>query len=198
MADEMENEQQEEQQEEQQGERMFTQAEVDALISKRIAREKKGMPTEDELKAYRDWKKAQSPDDEGKATQSELDSALVEVEMARRENYLLRKGIDPEDVDYYVYRISKAMDGDTDFEDAAEEYLKQHKPRSSVRMDTGARFKNGNGKKTIYESQWEVVETVEVSQAADGDGSNSYVGGNYYNGATDSQDDAETDAEDGR
>lgn len=38
-----------------------------------------------------------------------------------------------------------------------------------------------------YESQWEVVETTEVTQDADGNGNNSYIGGNYY-GKADSQD----------
>ena len=39
-----------------------------------------------------------------------------------------------------------------------------------------------------YESQWEVVEevvTTEVSQNASGDGSNRFVGGDYYGGADD-------------
>lgn len=50
-----------------------------------------------------------------------------------------------------------------------------------------------------YESQWEVVETYqEVSQEADGTGSNRFIGGNYYNGTTDGEDeDAEADSEDG-
>ena len=45
-----------------------------------------------------------------------------------------------------------------------------------------------------YESQWEVVETYqEVEQEADGNGSNSFIGGNFY-GTADSQDE-DTDAD---
>ena len=143
MADEIEVT---EQQEEQQEERTFTQAEVDELISKRLAREKKGMPSAEELNAFREWQKSQTPP-EDKATRDELDDALAEAEMARRENVLLRRGVSADDVDYYVYRISKTMDGDKDFEDAADEYFKKNKPRSApVRMDTGGRLTGGGTK----------------------------------------------------
>ena len=129
----------------------FTQEEVDEIVSKRIARERKNLPSAEELAAYRDWKNSQTPKDET-ATQNDLDSALAEMEMTRRENYLLRQGIDPEDVDYYVYKISKSMDGETDFEDAAKEFLKTHKkPKSAVTIDTGARLNANSGKKTANE-----------------------------------------------
>lgn len=48
-----------------------------------------------------------------------------------------------------------------------------------------------NGAWIYYESQWEVVETTEVSQESDGNGTNNYVGGNVY-GTADSQDNEET------
>lgn len=157
MAEELEN-QIDEQEEEQQEEKTFTQAEVDALISKRLAKERKNQPSAEELSAFREWKQSQSDGGKDTATREDLDSALAEIEMARRENYLLRKGIDPDDVDYYVYRISKEMDGETDFEDAAKEYFKTHKSRSSVRMDTGARLNGGNsGKKSLNDQMNELI-----------------------------------------
>ena len=50
-----------------------------------------------------------------------------------------------------------------------------------------------NGAWIYYTSQWEVVETTEVTQQADGSGNNSYIGGSYY-GTSDGDEDAETDA----
>lgn len=159
MADEMENEVIEaEQPAEEQEERTFTQAEVDALINKRIGRMKKDMPSDEEIKAYREWKKAQTPEQKS-TTQDELDDALAEMEMTRRENYLLRKGADPEDVDYLVYRISKSMDGDEDFDEAADKYFKDHKKDSAVRMDTGARL-SGNVKKNPHEAMNELIRNA--------------------------------------
>lgn len=158
--DENREEQLEQQEEEQQEEKTFTQAEVDAIINKRLAKERKGQPTAEELTAFREWKAKQDPPKDEGATQSELESALAEMEMARRENFLLRKGIDPEDVDYYVYRISKSMDGDTDFEDAAKAFFKDHKPRSSVRMDTGARLNGNSGKKSSNDAMNELIRNA--------------------------------------
>ena len=138
-----------EQQEQKQPEvRTFTQEEVDEIVSKRIARERKNLPTSEELTEFREWKKSKTPQDDS-ATRDDLDSALAEMEMTRRENYLLRQGIDPDDVDYYVYKISKSMDGETDFEDAAKEFLKTHKKsKSAVTIDTGARLNAGNAKRS--------------------------------------------------
>ena len=145
--------------EQEQEERTFTQAEVDELINRRMARVKKGLPSDEELTAYREWKAKQNPEQHKSATQEELDSALADMEMTRRENYLLRKGIDPDDVDYYVYRISKSMDGETDFEDAAEDYLKKHK-KNSVRMDTGARLNGGAKAKTGNEAMNDIIRNA--------------------------------------
>ena len=148
-----------EQQEQEQPEvRTFTQEEVDEIVSKRIARERKNMPSADELNAFREWQKSQNPPAES-ATQDDLDSALAEMEMTRRENYLLKQGIDPDDVDYYVYKISKSMDGETDFEDAAKEFLKTHKSRtrSAVTIDTGARLNSGNIKKSVNEQMNDLI-----------------------------------------
>lgn len=150
-----------EQGQEQQEERTFTQAEVDELINKRIARVKKGLPSDEELTAYRDWKSKQNPDADKKAAQDELDSARADAEMTRRENYLLKKGIDPEEVDYLVYRISKSMSDDADFDEAAEEYLKKHKQKSSaVRMDTGARLTNGAKSKSANEAMNDLIRNA--------------------------------------
>ena len=85
----------------------------------------------------------------------------AEMEMTRRENYLLRKGVEPDDVDYYVYKISKSMDGETDFEDAAEAFLKNHKPKSAVRMDTGARLNTGSGKKSPNDAMNELIRNAK-------------------------------------
>ena len=45
-------------------EKTFTQAEVDTLIGKRLAKAMKGMPSEDELTAFRTWKDGQDGEKE--------------------------------------------------------------------------------------------------------------------------------------
>ena len=135
------------------GGKTFTQAEVDAIVNNRLARERKNQPSADELAKFRKWQsEQQTPEQREAVTQAQIDSALADAEMLRRENYLLRQGIDPEDVDFYVYKISKTMEDGDEFEDAAKAFLKEHKAGkhggSGVRVDLGGRFDGSNSKKT--------------------------------------------------
>lgn len=45
-------------------EKTFTQAEVDTLIGKRLAKAMKGMPSEEEMTAFRTWKEGQAGEKE--------------------------------------------------------------------------------------------------------------------------------------
>jgi len=152
MDEENTNVQNEQNEQNEQNQRTFTQEEVDAIINRRLAKERKGQPSAEELAAFREYQKEHAPKDDAtklKDMTSERDSAQTELEMARRENYLLRQGVSAEDVDFYVYKITKAMDEDESFEEAAKKYLKEHKARPGVRVDMGSRLNNGaNGGKT--------------------------------------------------
>lgn len=146
--------------EQEQEERTFTQAEVDELINKRMARVKKGLPSDEELSEWREWKAKKNPEP-AKATPDELETARMEGEMLRRENYLLRKGIEPEEAEILSLLISqKYMDGETDFEDAAEDYLKKHNKKNPVRMDTGARLNGGAKTKTGNEAMNDIIRNA--------------------------------------
>lgn len=152
---------QEQEQHEEQEERRFTQAEVDAIVNKRYAKWKKDQPSDDELTKFREWQKAQqTPEEKEAVTQAKIDSALAEAEMVRRENWLLRQGVDPDDVDYYVYKIGKTMDGETEFEDAAKKFLRERKPRTGVRVDMGGRLSGGSGKKTANETMNDLLRAA--------------------------------------
>ena len=155
---------QEQEQQEEHEERKFTQAEVDAILNKRFAKLKKDMPSDEELAAFREYQKKNAPKDDAaklKDMTDERDSFQTELEMARRENYLLRQGIDADDVDYYVYKISKAMEDDEEFEDAAKKFLKEHKLKSGVRVDMGGRLSGGgSGKKTANETMNDLLRAA--------------------------------------
>ena len=151
MEDENTSVQNEQNEQSEQKERTFTQEEVDAIINKRIAKLKQGQPSAEERAAFREYQKQHAPKDDAtklKDMTSERDSAQTELEMARRENYLLKQGISADDVDFYVYKITKSMGDDEDFEEAAKKYLKEHKQRPGIRVDMGGRLNNGaNGGK---------------------------------------------------
>ncbi|GAB6170078.1 hypothetical protein JCM1393_25380 [Clostridium carnis] len=58
-------------------EKTFTQADVDKLIQERVAREKRGQLSKEELKAYNEWKESQKTEEEKK------NEALTNAEKAR-------------------------------------------------------------------------------------------------------------------
>lgn len=140
------------------GEKTFTQAEVNEMINKRLARERKNQPSDEEMAAFREYQRTHAPKDDAAKLRdmtNERDTAQKELEDARRENFLLRQGVDPEEVDYYVYKIKKGMGEDEDFEDAAKKFLKDHKSRNggtNPRVDLGGRL-NGGGKNTKTTNQ---------------------------------------------
>lgn len=77
----------------------FTQDEVNSIVADRLARQKKGMPSDDEIKEYRDWKAKQQSDAEKMAeltsslndTVRERDDAVKERDSAakKRDEYKL-------------------------------------------------------------------------------------------------------------
>lgn len=132
-------------------EKTFTQAEVEAKISKRLAQAMKGMPGEEELKDFRAWKESQQTEKERWDTltrerdesRTALTAAQAELEQYKREKFLLGKGVAAEDVDYYAFKIGKLVTDTTDFEKAAEQYLKENPPAGTVQVDLSAPLGGG-------------------------------------------------------
>ena len=95
-------------------EKTFTQAELDRIISERIARERKNLPDEADLKAYKEWKKAQQTEAEKAAEREKLlEKAQADAENLRRENAVIKAGVSAEDADYVIFKVGK-MEGDFD------------------------------------------------------------------------------------
>lgn len=142
-----------EQQTEQQTEKTFTQADVDAIVARRLAKAQKGMPDEKELTEFRAWKDSQQTEQQRmNELTTERDTARRDLEVANakvlqyeRERFMLTKGVPSEDVDYYVYKASQLVTDSKTFEQAAEEVLKVH-PSKTVRVDFGGSFVGGGAK----------------------------------------------------
>lgn len=120
MADEAEktaNEQESTQQEEAQGTgegqgKTFTQAELDRIVSERLARERKNQPDADEMKAYREWKKSQQTEAEKAAEREKaLQAAEARALTLEREKAIILAGVKGEDVDYVMFKVGK-LEGD--------------------------------------------------------------------------------------
>lgn len=134
-------------------EKTFTQAELDAVVGKRIAKVMKGMPDETELAAFRNWKESQKTEkerwdtltNERDTAKNELSIAKAELEQMKREKILLNKGVSEEDVEYYAFKIGKLVTEEKDFSKAAEEFFKENAPKS-VRIDVTGGFGGGKDK----------------------------------------------------
>lgn len=109
-------------------EKTFTQADVDALIQKRLDRERKKYPSEDELSAYRSWKESQQTEQdrwnkltkERDESRTALTAAQAELEQLKREKYVLSKGLSGDEAEFIAFKAAKMVDDKTTFERAVD------------------------------------------------------------------------------
>jgi|GEM_PF-1564686 len=93
-------------------EKTFTQAELDRIVSERLARERKNQPEADELKAYREWKKSQQTEAEKAAEREKaLQAAEAKAVNLEREKAIILAGVKGGDVDYVMFKVGK-LEGD--------------------------------------------------------------------------------------
>lgn len=132
-------------------EKTFTQAEVDTIVAKRLAKAQKGMPGDEELTAFRAWKDSQQTEQqkwdalkmERDTAKTELTAAQAKIEQYEREKVLLGKGVSADDVDYYAFKIGKLVTEGKTFEQAAAEYFANNQPKGTVRVDLGGSLQQG-------------------------------------------------------
>ena len=121
------------------GEVTFTQAEVDALISKEkaraVAKATKGMPSEEELTAYRTWKDGQAGEKdrwdkltgERDTLAGKLTAAEAERDQLKRDLYLAKKGLTGEEAEFIAFKAGKMVDDKTTFEQAVDALTAERK-----------------------------------------------------------------------
>lgn len=109
-------------------EKTFTQGDVDALIQKRLERERKKYPSEEELSAFRTWKDSQQGErerwdnltKERDESRRALSEAQAELEQLRREKYVLSKGFTGDEAEFIAFKAAKMAGGETTFEQAVD------------------------------------------------------------------------------
>lgn len=109
-------------------EKTFTQADVDALIQKRLDRERRKYPSEDELSAFRTWKESQQTEQERwnnltrerDESRTALSAAQAELEALRRSYYVASKGLTGEEAEFIAFKAGKMVDDKTTFEQAVD------------------------------------------------------------------------------
>lgn len=101
-------------------EKTFTQEEVNRMLAK----EKKNMPSKEELKAFNEWKENQKTAEQKQSEkETKYQETLSKNTELERENKAFKAGVNLEDVDYVIFKVSK-IDGD--FEENLESFLKDN------------------------------------------------------------------------
>lgn len=106
-----------------------------------FAKKMKGMPSKEELKAFKEWQELQKTDEQKQnEKETEYQKTLSEKESLVKENQVLKAGVNIEDVDYVVFKVSK-MEGDfqenlTEFLENNPKYLKQSQEQEKDNRST--------------------------------------------------------------
>lgn len=118
-------------------EKTFTQADVDAIVGKRLAKAMKGMPTEDELSAFRNWRENQdtsaatiaSLTRERDTAVSQVSTLQSEIDQMKRNSYILSKGLTGDDAEFVAFKAEKMVDEKTTFEQAVDRIVEERKQK---------------------------------------------------------------------
>lgn len=109
----------------------FTQEEVDAIVGKRLAKAMKGVPTEEEMTAFRAWRDNQQTEldrwntltQEKNTAQGRVTALETELEQMKREKYLFTKGVTGEEAEFIAFKAAKMVDDNTTFEAAVDQLV---------------------------------------------------------------------------
>lgn len=129
-----------------QTEKTFTQEELNKIVQDRIEKEKKKMPSKEELKAFKDWQESQKTVEQKQAEKdAEYQKTLNELNTLKQTNAVLKAGVNKDDVDYVLFKVSK-MEGE--FEENLTKFLKDNpkykESEPEVQKATGTQVKKIN------------------------------------------------------
>ncbi|MCI5946899.1 MAG: hypothetical protein MRZ39_08445 [Oscillospiraceae bacterium] len=112
-------------------EKTFTQKELDEIVKQRLERERKGMPTKDEMKAFKAWQDSQKTAEQlsaEKVTAAENGKAEAEkrAEAAEAKCVAFSKGVSAEAVDDVIALASPKVGDNKTMEQAIDEVLAKY------------------------------------------------------------------------
>lgn len=126
----------------------FTQADVDKLIQDRVAREKKGQLSKEEIQAYNTWKESQKTEEEKKneaLTNAEKLRLAAEEKATALEAKVtcLSKGINTDSVDDVVILAKAMVTEEVTMEQAIDKVLEKYPSFKGTTEQTNVGFKVG-------------------------------------------------------
>lgn len=130
-------------------EKTFTQEEVNRMIKDRVAREKKGQLSKEELKAYQDWKESQNTEAQ-KQSEALTNAEKAKQDAEERANTLeakvtcLSKGVLADSVDDVVILAKAMLSDDVTMDQAVDKVLEKYPSfKGMQQQDENKGFKIG-------------------------------------------------------
>ena len=99
-------------------------AEAQKIADAMVAKKMKGMPSKEELKAFKEWQESQKTAEQKQAEKdAEYQKTLNELNTLKQTNAILEAGVNKDDADYVLFKVSK-MEGE--FEENLAKFLKDN------------------------------------------------------------------------
>lgn len=99
-------------------------AEAQKIADAMVAKKMKGMPSKEELKAFKNWQESQKTAEQKQAEkEAEYQKTLNELNTLKQTNAVLEAGVNKDDADYVLFKVSK-MEGE--FEENLAKFLKDN------------------------------------------------------------------------
>ena len=99
-------------------------AEAQKIADAMVAKKMKGMPSKEELKAFKEWQESQKTAEQKQAEkEAEYKKTLNELNTLKQTNAVLEAAVSKDDADYVLFKVGK-MEGE--FEENLAKFLKDN------------------------------------------------------------------------
>ena len=127
-------------------------AEAQKMADAMLAKKMKGMPSKEELKAFKQWQESQKTEAEKQAEkEAEYQKTLNELNTLKQTNAILEAGVNKDDADYVLFKVSK-MEGE-DFEENLAKFLKDNPKYLKQELETTEPKATGAPVRTISSNE---------------------------------------------
>lgn len=109
-------------------------AEAQKIADAMLAKKMRGMPTKEELKAFKEWQESQKTAEQKQAEkEAEYQKTLNELNTLKQTNAVLEAGVSKDYADYVLFKVSK-MEGE--FEENLAKFLKDNPKYLKQELET--------------------------------------------------------------
>lgn len=126
-------------------------AEAQKMADAMLAKKMKGMPSKEELKAFKQWQESQKTAEQKQAEkEAEYQKTLNELNTLKQTNAVLEAGVNKDDADYVLFKVGK-MEGE--FDENLAKFLKDNPKYLKQELETTEPKATGAPVRTISSNE---------------------------------------------